>query len=91
MHIYIADENRIVAGALDDFLSSLGYSVISRETVGELVEKLDKGAPAEGVILADLQIKNHSHIDELRGVYERFPELNVIVMTANGSVKDVKM
>src|SRR4051812_27608150 len=67
-------------------LEAQGHSVIEAHDEAEAIQHLQQARPA--VVLTDLRLPNGDGFGVLRAAKELDPELQVIVMTAYGSIQD---
>lgn len=67
-------------------LEAQGHSVLEARDEPEAIEHLRRSRPA--VVLRDLKLPNGDGLGVLRAAKELDPELQVVVMTAYGSIQD---
>src|ERR671918_2993466 len=67
-------------------LEAQGHEVLEARDHGEAVKQLEQTRPA--VVLTDLKLPDGDGFGVLRAAKELDPELQVIVMTAYGSIQD---
>jgi len=82
--ILVVDDENSVTGALDVILSDAGHQVKTASTVGEALKTLER-CPID-LVLTDLRLADATGIDLLLRVKHDKPEIEVILMTAHGSV-----
>jgi len=82
--ILVVDDERSVTGALDVILGDAGHQVKTASTVGEALKVLER-CPID-LILTDLRLADATGIELLLRVKHDKPEIEVILMTAHGSV-----
>jgi two-component system response regulator AtoC len=86
MDALIADDDPSVRSALRMIVSRRGYGVIEAEDGDIAIETL--GARPVDVIITDLMMPRASGFDVLRYARERHPTTPVIILTAEGSIRD---
>jgi DNA-binding NtrC family response regulator len=82
--ILVVDDENSVTGALDVILGDAGHRVKTASTVGEALKLLER-CPID-LVLTDLRLADATGIDLLLRVKHNKPEIEVILMTAHGSV-----
>jgi two-component system response regulator PilR (NtrC family) len=82
----IADDDAAVRRTLRTIVSRRGYTVIEAEDGVEAIEVL--GARSVDVIITDLMMPRANGFDVLRYARERHPRTPVIILTAEGSIRD---
>lgn len=84
MHILVVDDEVNIRGALITMLEKRGYLVHGASSAEEALDALD-GAEAE-LVITDLKMPGIGGMELLRRVKERWPDTEVVVMTAYGSI-----
>jgi DNA-binding NtrC family response regulator len=84
--VLIADDDPSVRGLLRALLSRRGYGVIEAEDGGSAIEKL--AARPVDVVITDLIMPRASGFEVLRRARERQPKTPVVMLTAEGSIRD---
>jgi DNA-binding NtrC family response regulator len=84
--VLIADDDASVRGLLRTLLSRRGYGVIEAEDGGSAIEKL--GARPVDVIITDLVMPRADGFEVLRRARERQPRTPVVMLTAEGSIRE---
>jgi DNA-binding NtrC family response regulator len=84
IQILVVDDEINIRGALVTLLERRGYRVCGAGTVEEALEQLE-GAPVE-LVITDLKMPGIGGMEFLRRLKERWPETEVVVMTAYGSI-----
>jgi DNA-binding NtrC family response regulator len=82
--ILVVDDEVSVTGAMEMILSERGYSVGTARSVAEALARL-KGRPFDLAFL-DLQLPDGTGIDLLTQVKADVPDIEVVLMTAHGSL-----
>jgi DNA-binding NtrC family response regulator len=84
--VLIADDDPSVRGLLRTLLSRRGYSVIEAEDGAVAIEKLS-ACPVD-VVITDLVMPRANGFEVLRRARERQPKTPVVMLTAEGSIRD---
>lgn len=82
--ILIVDDEAVVRRVFGDALAQAGYRVRLAES-GEAALAALAVAPAE-LVLLDLQLGDSDGIEVMRAARERWPQLQIIILTAHGSM-----
>jgi DNA-binding NtrC family response regulator len=85
LNLLIVEEDRIVRDACRDVASGLGYRATSAESAEQALRMLD-GQNID-VVLLDLKLQGLSGGEVLREFKARRPDVEVVVLTSNGSVE----
>jgi DNA-binding NtrC family response regulator len=80
--ILLVDDERLIRWSLRSRLEEAGYRVLEASTGREALHLL---APEVEVVLLDLRLPDVEGIDLLRLIKRRFPQSEVVVLTAEGS------
>jgi two-component system, NtrC family, response regulator AtoC len=84
--VLIADDDASVRGLLRTLLSRRGYSVVEAEDGAVAIEKL-AGKPVD-IVITDLVMPRANGFEVLRRARERQPKTPVVMLTAEGSIRD---
>jgi DNA-binding NtrC family response regulator len=84
MHILVIDDEKSQRDILRDILTDAGYQITVAEDGAAGINKLNDHTIS--VILTDLKMPNMSGLEVLREVQKTKPEIQVIIMTAFGSI-----
>ena len=82
--ILVVDDEINIRGALVTLLEKKGYEVCGAGTAEEALEQLE-GSPVE-LVITDLKMPGIGGMELLRRLKERWPETEVVVTTAYGSI-----
>lgn len=83
-HILVVDDEVNIRGALVTLLEKKGHHVRGAGTGEEALEELE-AAPAD-LVMTDLKMPGIGGLEFLRRLKEKWPETEVVVMTAYGSI-----
>ena len=83
--ILVVDDEQVLAGAMGDYLSRYGYMVKVKSS-GEEALRVIEGEPPDVVVL-DYRLPRMDGLEVLRRIKESRPEVEVIMLTAHGSVE----
>ncbi|WP_447601773.1 sigma-54-dependent transcriptional regulator [Nitrospira sp. Nam80] len=84
IQILIVDDEVNIRGALITMLEKRGYGVRGAGSVGEAMERLGE-APVD-LVITDLKMPGAGGMELLQRIKERWPDTQVVVMTAYGSI-----
>lgn len=84
-HILVVDDDAEMRSLLQDVLQDAGYQVEVASSGREALRKLAEGE--FGVVFSDLRMKEMPGIELLSEARRAYPDTNVIIMTAFGSVE----
>jgi putative PEP-CTERM system response regulator len=84
--VLLVEDKDSLRAMLRHALEAQGHSVVEASDEPEAVQQLRQARPA--VVLTDLKLPNGDGFGVLRAAKELDPELQVIVMTAYGSIQD---
>ena len=84
--VLLVEDKDSLRAMLRHALEAQGHSVIEAHDEAEAIQHLQQARPA--VVLTDLRLPNGDGFGVLRAAKELDPELQVIVMTAYGSIQD---
>ncbi|MFC2004909.1 sigma-54-dependent transcriptional regulator [Chloroflexota bacterium] len=82
--ILIVDDEAIVRESLRDWLSDAGHQVLTAESGPQALEIIEKEKP--GIAIVDLVMPGMDGIELLKRAKEIFPGIEVIIITAYGSI-----
>jgi len=82
--ILIVDDEAIIRESLHDWLSDVGYKVLTAENGPQALEILEK--EKLGIIVADLVMPGMDGIELMKRAKEILPNVEVIIITAYGSI-----
>jgi len=82
--ILVVDDEPIVRESLRDWLSDSGHNVLIADNGPQALELIEKERP--GIALVDLVMPGMNGIDLLKKAKELSPEIEVIIITAYGSI-----
>jgi len=82
--ILVVDDEAIMRDSLRDWLSDAGYQVLTAENGSQALEVIEKGKP--GIVIADLVMPGMDGIELLKRAKEISPGVEVIIITAYGSI-----
>ena len=82
--ILVVDDEPIVRESLRDWLSDSGHNVLIADNGRRALELIEKERP--GIALVDLVMPGMNGIDLLKKAKELSPEIEVIIITAYGSI-----
>jgi two-component system response regulator AtoC len=83
--ILVVDDEQVLAGAMGDYLGRYGYAVNVKSS-GEAALKTIEQEPPDIVVL-DYRLPRMDGLEVLRRIKESRPEVEVIMLTAHGSVE----
>jgi DNA-binding NtrC family response regulator len=86
VEVLIADDDPSIRALLRTLLSRRGYRVIEAEDGAVAIEKLS--AHAVDVVITDLVMPRADGFEVLKKVRERHPKTPVVMLTAEGSIRD---
>ncbi|MEJ2545019.1 MAG: sigma-54 dependent transcriptional regulator [Calditrichaceae bacterium] len=84
MHILVIDDEKSQRDILNDILTDAGYSVVVAADGDQGLEYATSGN--FDLILTDLKMPGKDGLDVLKGVRDYNPEIQVIIMTAFGTI-----
>jgi DNA-binding NtrC family response regulator len=84
--VLLVEDKDSLRAMLRHALEAQGHSVLEARDQAEAVQQLQDARPA--VVLTDLKLPNGDGFGVLRAAKELDPELQVVVMTAYGSIQD---
>ncbi len=82
--ILIVDDEKDICEVLGISLSDLGYRVYTAGNGEEAMQMFERVQPA--IVLTDIRMPGMDGIELLRGIKERYPETEVIMITGHGDM-----
>jgi len=82
--ILIVDDEAIVRESLRDWMSDVGHQVLTAENGHQALEIIEKEKP--GIAIVDLIMPGMDGIELLKRAKEIYPHIEVIIITAYGSI-----
>ena len=82
--LLVVDDEAIVRESLRDWLSDVGHQVLIAENGPQALEIIEEEKP--GIVIADLVMPGMDGIDLLKKAKEISPNIEVIIITAYGSI-----
>jgi len=82
--ILIVDDEAIVRESLRDWMSDVGHQVLTAENGHQALEIIEKEKP--GIAIVDLIMPGMDGIELLKRAKEIYPNIEVIIITAYGSI-----
>jgi len=82
--VLVVDDETIVRESLRDWLSDVGHQVLTAENGYQAMEIIEKEKP--GIVIADLVMPGMDGIELLKRAKEISPGIEVIIITAYGSI-----
>jgi len=82
--LLVVDDEAIIRDSLRDWLSDVGHQVLTAENGPQALEIIEKEKP--GIIIADLVMPGMDGIELLNRAKEISPSIEVIIITAYGSI-----
>ena len=83
--VLIVDDEEVLAGAMGDYLRRFGYAVTLRSSGEEGLRSIDQEPP--DIVVLDFRLPRMDGLEVLRRIKESRPEIEVILLTAHGSVE----
>jgi two-component system response regulator AtoC len=83
--VLIVDDEEVLAGAMGDYLGRHGYDVNVKSTGEEALQLIEKEPP--DIVVLDYRLPRLDGLEVLRRIKESRPEIEVIMLTAHGSVQ----
>jgi DNA-binding NtrC family response regulator len=84
--VLLVEDKDSLRAMLRHALEAQGHEVLEARDQAEAIQQLERARPA--VVLTDLKLPNGDGFGVLRAAKELDPELQVVVMTAYGSIQD---
>lgn len=83
--VLVVDDEQVLAVAVGDYLGHHGYSVDVKWSGEEALKIIDQEPP--DIVVLDYRLPRMDGLDVLRKIKESRPEVEVIMLTAHGSVE----
>ncbi|MDH3445706.1 MAG: sigma-54 dependent transcriptional regulator, partial [Deltaproteobacteria bacterium] len=83
--VLVVDDEQVLAGAMGDYLARHGYDVSVKFTGEEALRIIDQAPP--DIVVLDYRLPRMDGIEVLRRIKATCPEVEVIMLTAHGSVE----
>jgi len=84
VRVLVVDDEAIIRESLRDWLSDVGYQVLTAENGPQALEIIEKEKP--GIAIVDLVMPGMDGIELLKRAKETSPSIEVIIITAYGSI-----
>jgi two-component system response regulator AtoC len=84
--VLVVDDEQVLAGAMGDYLGRYGYSVNIKNSGEEALRVIDSEPP--DIVLLDYRLPRMDGLEVLRRIKASRPEIEVILLTAHGSVEN---
>ena len=83
--VLVVDDEQVLAGAMGDYLGRHGYAVNITSSGEEALKVIDREPP--DIVVLDYRLPRMDGLEVLRRIKESRPEIEVIILTAHGSVE----
>ena len=83
--VLVVDDEQVLAGAMGDYLGRHGYAVNIKSSGEEALKVIDREPP--DIVVLDYRLPRMDGLEVLRRIKEGRPEIEVIILTAHGSVE----
>jgi len=83
--VLVVDDESVLAGAMRDYLGRHGYAVQVKSSGEEALKTIDLEPP--DIVVLDYRLPRMDGLEVLRKIKESRPEIEVIMLTAHGSVE----
>jgi len=83
--VMVVDDETVLAGAMRDYLGRHGYAVQVKSSGEEALKTIDLEPP--DIVVLDYRLPRMDGLEVLRKIKESRPEVEVIMLTAHGSVE----
>ena len=83
--VLVVDDESVLAGAMQDYLGRYGYAVSVESSGEEALETIDRQPP--DIVILDYRLPRMDGLEVLRKIKENRPDIEVIMLTAHGSVE----
>ncbi len=84
--VLVVDDEQVLAGAMGDYLGRFGYTVEIKNSGEEALQVIDCEPP--DIVLLDYRLPRMDGLEVLRRIKKSRPEIEVILLTAHGSVEN---
>ena len=83
--VLVVDDEQVLAGAMADYLARHGYAVDIKSSGEEALKVIDREPP--DIVVLDYRLPRMDGLEVLRRIKEARPEIEVVILTAHGSVE----
>ena len=83
--VLVVEDEQVLAGAMADYLGRHGYAVNIKSSGEEALKVIDREPP--DIVVLDYRLPRMDGLEVLRRIKEARPEIEVIILTAHGSVE----
>jgi DNA-binding NtrC family response regulator len=83
--VLVVDDESVLAGAMRDYLCRHGFAVSVRSSGEEALKTIERQPP--DIVVLDYRLPRMDGLAVLRQIKESRPEVEVIMLTAHGSVE----
>lgn len=83
--VLVVDDEQVLAGAMGDYLGRHGYAVNVKSSGEEALKVMDREPP--DIVVLDYRLPRMDGLEVLRRIKQSRPEVEVILLTAHGSVE----
>ena len=83
--VLVVDDESVLAGAMGDYLGRHGYAVNVKSSGEDALKVIDHEPP--DIVVLDYRLPRMDGLEVLRKIKEARPEVEVIMLTAHGSVE----
>jgi DNA-binding NtrC family response regulator len=84
--VLVVDDEEVLAGAMGEYLRRFGYDVNVRSTGEEGLKAIDQEPP--DIVVLDYRLPRMDGLEVLRRIKASRPEIEVILLTAHGTVEN---
>ena len=84
--VLVVDDEEVLAGAMGEYLRRFGYAVNVRSTGEEGLKAIDQEPP--DIVVLDYRLPRMDGLEVLRRIKASRPEVEVILLTAHGTVEN---
>jgi DNA-binding NtrC family response regulator len=84
--VLVVDDEEVLAGAMGEYLRRFGYAVSIRSTGEEGLKAIDQEPP--DIVVLDYRLPRMDGLEVLRRIKASRPEIEVILLTAHGTVEN---
>ena len=84
--VLVVDDEEVLAGAMGEYLRRFGYAVNVRSTGEEGLKAIDQEPP--DIVVLDYRLPHMDGLEVLRRIKASRPEVEVILLTAHGTVEN---
>src|SRR5512135_909559 len=83
--VLVVDDETVLAAVMGDYLGRHGYAVYVKSSGEEALKVIDREPP--DIVVLDYRLPRMDGVEVLRRIKETHPEIEVIMLTAHGSVE----